>query len=256
MLILSFDTTNEYGGVGVYRDGECLVEIANPGGTNYSISLFTMVDRLLAESHLRLGDIDLFAVANGPGSFTGIRVGLAAAQGWAKALGRPARGVAVPEAMVEAAATDTDLALPVLDARRGEFYLCPFQRSEPSEPRKGGDAVSLSGWAKPLRYSAEAEGMVLKPDQIALCIQRIAGNAVAGRAPLSMCCITRDEDRAAQSLRGMLSGALEWRIVSGTLSRAIARLALRAHQQGKPDSLSGLDAYYVRRTDAELHWSE
>jgi len=78
MLILSFDTTNEHGGVGIYRDTECLAEMANPGGTNYSVSLFDMVDRMLAEARLQLGDIDLLAVANGPGSFTGIRVGLAA----------------------------------------------------------------------------------------------------------------------------------------------------------------------------------
>jgi len=253
MLILSFDTTNEHGGVGIYRDTECLAEMANPGGTNYSVSLFDMVDRMLAEARLQLGDIDLLAVANGPGSFTGIRVGLAAGQGWAKALGRPARGVSVLEAMVEAATADRDIALPLLDARRGEFYLCPFRRTDAGGPESGGD---LLRGGDSLGYSAAAEGMAMKPDQIGLCVRQLAGNGRSGDAPPSMCCVIREQDRAAQSLRDALSGTFDWKVVPGILTGAIACLALRAHRQGRPESPSGLDAYYVRRSDAELHWRE
>jgi tRNA threonylcarbamoyl adenosine modification protein YeaZ len=253
MLTLSFDTTNEHGGVGIYRETECLAEIANRAGTNYSISLFDMLDRVLTEARLQLGDIDLLAVANGPGSFTGIRVGLAAAQGWAKALGRPARGVSVLEAMVEAAAADTDLALAVLDARRGEFYLCPFRRSDIGGPESGGD---LLHGGNSLRYSAEAEGMAMKPDQIELWVRQLAGNGCSSDAPPSMCCVIRAQDRAAQLLRSTLSGMFDWKVVPGILTGAIACLALRAHREGKPESPSGLDAYYVRRSDAELHWRE
>jgi len=253
MRILSFDTTSEKGGVGIYRDTECLAEIANAGGTNYSISLFDMVDRLLAELRLQLGDIDLVAAANGPGSFTGIRVGLAAAQGWAKALGRPARGVSLLEAMVEAAVIDTDMALPVLDARRGEFYLCPFRRSDAADPRNSGGLRHL---VNSLRYSAEAEGMAMKPDQIELCVRQLSGNWHSGDTPPSICCISREQDPVAQSLRSTLPGTFDWKVVPGILTGAIARLALRAHREGKPEPPNGLDAYYVRRSDAELHWRE
>ncbi len=253
MLILSFDTTSEHGGVGIYRDTGCLAAMANAGGTNYSISLFDMVDRLLAEVGLRLGDIDLFAVANGPGSFTGIRVGLAAAQGWAKALGRPARGVSVLEAMVEAAEANTDIALPVLDARRGEFYLCPFRRSDAGDQENGGHLLHRG--TSP-RYSAAAEGLAMKPDQIELSLRQLAGNGRSGDTPPSMCCVTRAQDGAAQSLRNALSGTFDWKVVHGILTGAIASLALRAHGEDKPESPSGLDAYYVRRSDAELHWRE
>jgi tRNA threonylcarbamoyladenosine biosynthesis protein TsaB len=253
MLILSFDTTNEHGGVAVYRETECLAEIVNPGGTNYSISLFDMVDRLLAEARLQLGDIDLLAVANGPGSFTGIRVGLAAAQGWAKALGRPAHGVSVLGAMVEAAAADSDIALPVLDARRGEFYLCPFRRSDAGGTASSEDLL-LGG--NSLRYSAEAEGMAMKPDQIELCVRQLVGNGRSGDRPPSMCCVIREQDRPAQSLRSAFSGTFDWKVVKGILTGAIACLALRAYREGKPESSGGLDAYYVRRADAELYWKE
>jgi len=253
MLILSFDTTSEYGGVGIYRDTECLAVMANAGGTNYSISLFDLVDHLLAEVRLRLGSIDLFAVANGPGSFTGIRVGLAAAQGWAKALGRPARGVSVLEAMVEAAAADTEIAVPVLDARRGEFYLCPFRRSDGWD-QENGEHLLHRGIS--LRYSAAAEGLAMKPDQMELCLRQLAGNGRSGDTAISMCCVIRAQDRAAQSLRSALSGTFDWKVVPGILTGAIAGLALRAHREDKPESPNSLDAYYVRRSDAELHWRE
>ena len=101
MLILALDTTSEVGGVGIFRDHECLARVANDGPANrYSVSLFYMVDQAIEEAKVRhgvpvrgLADIGLIAVATGPGSFTGIRVGLAAAQGWAKAFGLPVRGV-------------------------------------------------------------------------------------------------------------------------------------------------------------------
>jgi hypothetical protein len=101
MLILAVDTTSEVGGVAIFEGKECLASVANDGAANiYSITLFQMVDRLVAEARAKahaqlkaLSDIELYAATNGPGSFTGIRVGLAAAQGWAKAFGRPVLGI-------------------------------------------------------------------------------------------------------------------------------------------------------------------
>jgi len=155
--------------------------------------------------------------------------------------------------MVEAATADSDIALPLLDARRGEFYLCPFRRTDAGGPESGGD---LLRGGDSLGYSAAAEGMAMKPDQIGLCVRQLAGNGRSGDAPPSMCCVIREQDRAAQSLRDALSGTFDWKVVPGILTGAIACLALRAHRQGRPESPSGLDAYYVRRSDAELHWRE
>jgi len=111
MLILALDTTSERGGVALHRDLECLAAAENAGGTSYSVSLFEMTQQALAAAGAALADVALFAVATGPGSFTGIRVGVAAAQGWAQALGRPAAGVSVLEALVEEARPDADWAL-------------------------------------------------------------------------------------------------------------------------------------------------
>jgi tRNA threonylcarbamoyladenosine biosynthesis protein TsaB len=154
MLILAFDTTSDEGGAGIFRDTECLASIPNQGQANqYSITLFELVERALAQAHLELRKIDLYAAANGPGSFTGIRVGLAAALAWGKAFGRPVRGVSVLEAMANQVPLTSDWAFPILDARRGEFFLGSFRR-KPSE---------LPEAARP-DYEPVDAGWILKPE--------------------------------------------------------------------------------------------
>lgn len=236
MLILALDTTSELGGVGIYRDRECLATLANEGPANiYSVSLFQMVERLLAETSVRLVDIELFAAANGPGSFTGIRVGLAAAKAWATAFGRSARGVSVLEAMVEEARPQSDLVVPILDARRGEFFLSVFCE----DPRN-----------RASRFVAEGEALVLKSDAlVAWLAQKVQTGA-------SVTCLAREHDQVTMAWREGLPRAFNWVTVSGTLVGAIARLALRAEQEGKPQPLAALDACYIRRSDAELMWKD
>ncbi len=66
--------------------------------------------------------------------------------------------------------------------------------------------------------------------------------------------VAREHDRAAQALRASLPENFEWRIVKGTLVAAIARLALEAARRGELQSPAELDACYIRRSDAEMHW--
>lgn len=239
MLILAFDTTNEFGGAGLFQDGRCLGELPNPARPgdsargSYSVTLFELVEKLLASNRKSLADVELFAVANGPGSFTGIRVGVAAAQGWAVALGRAVVGVSVLEAMVEAAHPETAFAAALLDARRGEFFLAVYQREDARSGR---------------RFKLAGEGMALRPESISAHLQ----GAVGSQARLT--CIVRDCDQAAQSLRSSLSKEFEWRALGGTLVSAIAALALAASRRGELQSPAELDAFYIRNSDAELHW--
>jgi tRNA threonylcarbamoyladenosine biosynthesis protein TsaB len=243
MLILALDTTSEQGGVGIYRDRECLTSIANEGPARiYSVSLFQMVDRLMANvaappiaSPVTFRDVELYAVANGPGSFTGIRVGLAAALGWAKAFGGAVRGVSVLEAMVDEAQPETDWAVPILDARRGEFFLGFFRRVQ--------QAASYHS-----RFQAEGKGLVMRPNALQPFLR---GHLPPGA---TVTCLAREHDQLALALREGLPNSCRWRSVAGTLLGAIARLALAAHQEGKPQPPAELDAYYIRRPDAELKW--
>jgi len=240
MLILALDTTSEHGGAALYRDFDCLASARSESPASYSVTLFQMVDRLFEDVRgqhpgplLSLRDIELYAVANGPGSFTGIRVGLAAAQAWAKAFGRPARAVSVLEAMVEEAAPEADLAVPILDARRGEFFLGTFRR------------IAAEGSNN---FATAEKGLVLRPEALGRFLDEHlhSGAAVA--------CLVREHDQRAQALRAALSESLGWAEVRGPLLSAMARLALEAHRKGRVQSPAELDAYYIRRSDAELNW--
>jgi tRNA threonylcarbamoyladenosine biosynthesis protein TsaB len=235
MLILAFNTTDEHGGAAIYRDRECLAAAANESAASYSITLFQMVDDLLRRTHLSLREIELFAVANGPGSFTGIRIGVAAAQAWGTAFSRPVRGISVLEAMVEEAQPDTRFAVPILDARRGEFFLSLFERADSA------GILSLRG-----------EGLLLKPDAAARFLQQTTGPANPAQ---TLTCIARQHDVAVQTLCGNQLQFL-WRSIPGPLVQGIARCALRALQHGMPQAPAELDAYYIRRTDAEMKWRE
>jgi tRNA threonylcarbamoyladenosine biosynthesis protein TsaB len=233
VLVLAFDTTGEQGGAGIYRDHRCLVSETNPGpARHYSVTLFEMVDRLLGEARLALRDIELFAVANGPGSFTGIRVGVAAAQGWASALHRPVKGISMLEALVDAARLQSEWAIPILDARRGEFYLALYRR-----------ASEHAGFA------LEGEGLLLEPQALATFLAEFAGRGPAQAAATG---VVREHDRASQALKGVLPASFCWQGVAGSLVEAIARLALRACREGRLQSPAELDACYIRRSDAEI----
>jgi tRNA threonylcarbamoyl adenosine modification protein YeaZ len=257
MLILAFDTTSEVGGVGIFRDHECLARVANDNPANrYAVNLFYMVDQAIEEARVRhgvpvrgLADMGLLAVATGPGSFTGIRVGLAAAQGWAKAFGLPVRGISVLEALVEAAQVRTDWAMSILDARRGEFFVGLFQRVV------GATLVVAPGRPQgpPLQedqppYVPADEGRLLKPEEL--------DPYLTSRLPegVGATCVVRGHDGAALALGENLSRSFQWQAVTGTLVESVARLGLRDYRIGKEQAASDLDAYYIRRPDAELYW--
>ena len=240
MLILAFDTTSEEGGVGIFRDAECLASIPNQGQANqYSITLFTMVEEALAQAHVELREIDLYAAANGPGSFTGIRVGLAAALAWGKVFDRPIRGVSVLEAMAKKVPLTSDWVFSILDARRGEFFLGSFRR-KPSE---------LPDAARPDFEPVDA-GWILKPDSLREFLEERLPNGE------SATCLVRAHDQAAASLSARLPTSLKWQQVEGILVNSIAAIARQEEQSGRPFPDAKRDAYYLRRPDAEVNWKD
>jgi tRNA threonylcarbamoyladenosine biosynthesis protein TsaB len=244
MLILAFDTTSPEGGVALYRDRECLGDMRPDASAkvNYSVALFEITDRLLTSAGLRLPDVDVFAAATGPGSFTGIRVGLAAAQGWAKAFDRPVRGVAVLEAMVEAAEPQSEAAIPLLDARRAEFYGGTFRRG--TAPEAGGQSHHY--------FALAGEAFVAGAARISRLVSEFMLSGRSGGIEV----IVREQDKPAIELAAQLPSELKIITVPGFLVGAIASVALRAAQQGRLQQPEELDAWYIRRSDAEVNWRE
>ena len=122
MRILAVDTSSERGSVCIVENREILGEVRLRRSVQHSDRLFRSVDFLLRYVPFGLADIDLFVAARGPGSFTGVRVGLAAMEAFAAAHDKPGAGVSTLEALAWRCGLTEQWIAPVIDARRGEVY--------------------------------------------------------------------------------------------------------------------------------------
>jgi len=114
MLILAFDTATDVATSALVADGEVLGE-----RTSRAVTLLEDVDALFRQAGARVHELDALAVGTGPGSFTGVRIGLSTARGLGLALGIPAAGVSTLDALAAGAPG----AVPVIDARRREVFV-------------------------------------------------------------------------------------------------------------------------------------
>src|SRR3990172_8650542 len=128
MRVLAVDTSSERGSVCVAESREILGEVRLASSIQHSERLFRSVEFLFQHLPFQLCDIDLFAAARGPGSFTGLRIGLAAMEGFAAALGKPAAGVSTLEALAWKTGIHDAFVAPIIDARRGEVYGALYRR--------------------------------------------------------------------------------------------------------------------------------
>ena len=146
-LILAFDTSTSCCSVGLtqggFDRGSVVATLSLCSGVTHSRRLLSAIDWLLKESSLSLDDISAVAVGLGPGSFTGLRIGMATAKGLAYGIGKPLIGVSSLDA-VAASVRSERLVCAVLDARKKEVYTC-FYRCDPKGiARRCGDALVMS----------------------------------------------------------------------------------------------------------------
>ncbi|HEY2321547.1 MAG TPA: tRNA (adenosine(37)-N6)-threonylcarbamoyltransferase complex dimerization subunit type 1 TsaB [Thermoanaerobaculia bacterium] len=133
MLILAADTSLPLFSVALLRDRLLLGAVALEGRSSRNEKLLPAVDWLFTESGVDRHEIDLFAVTRGPGSFTGVRIGLATIQGLALALGKPICAMSTHEAIALGEGSGERIAV-VDDAGRGEFYVSRFEGHREVEP--------------------------------------------------------------------------------------------------------------------------
>lgn len=158
MLILGFDTATDVATSALVDDGEVLAERASRAQT-----LLEDVDALLRQGGAQPRDLEALAVGIGPGSFTGVRIGLAAARGLALSLGLPGAGVSTLDALAAGAPG----ALPVIDAKRRElFTLVEGERVvlAPAELDVAAGTVCVGSGATRYRGVLEEKGAVVPPD--------------------------------------------------------------------------------------------
>jgi tRNA threonylcarbamoyladenosine biosynthesis protein TsaB len=160
MKILLIDTCGETGSVALADTDSVVTRVvaAELPGRSASERLVATVRQLVAEARLRLSDLEVIAVVNGPGSFTGVRVGVSAAKGLSEALGIPV--IAISRLAVLAEAGDGGQLLTALDAGRGEFYCGVYGGP-------GGGREALLSRAEVVAAGAECGRLVVCEPQVA-----------------------------------------------------------------------------------------
>src|ERR1700728_295325 len=238
VLTLALDTSSPAGSLAVLRDERVIGTVSTWTEEIYSSRMFRHLNFLLEELSLRLQDFDLFAVAAGPGSFTGLRVGLAAAKGWSEVFRKPIAAVSALEAMAAQSHSQASLVVPVLDARRGQVYFGVYRRLVVS----GGDG----------RLALDGDECVMTPEEFLISLDahlESSDYAIVTPAPeVIQASLSRNE--TARGARGTVRVEQASAILAGHIGRLGYQRALR----GETVDALKLDANYVRRTDAELHW--
>lgn len=127
MLILSIDTATPVAGVALVDDKKTYYEALANTGYKHSRTLLQMIDVSFQQTGYSLAEVDAIAVTTGPGSFTGLRIGLATAKGLALAAGKPIIGIPTLDAIAHNISWRPDLICPILNARKGEVYTSFYQ---------------------------------------------------------------------------------------------------------------------------------
>ena len=127
MILMCVDTSGPSAGLALVRDGELIYEATLVNKLTHSVNLMPMAEEALRSSGLEMKDIGLFAAVAGPGSFTGVRIGVAAVQGMAQGLNKLCLPVNALEALAFGLLSDEYIVCPIRDARAGQVYGAAFR---------------------------------------------------------------------------------------------------------------------------------
>ena len=168
MKILALETSAKTVSAAVSEDGKILASGYQDTGLTHSRTLMPIVEHILKNAGLTMADMDAVAVAAGPGSFTGIRIGVAAAKGLAFGADKPAIGVSTLAAMARGVAFSDGLVICAMDARRNQIYNALFEAKDGQLTRLTDDrAIALADLAEELR--TDPRPMTVVGDGAKLC---------------------------------------------------------------------------------------
>jgi len=218
--VLAIETSGPVGSAAACRDDDVLSEARLERGMEHGRMLLPLLDRVVKDAEWdKTRDLDLIAVSRGPGSFTGLRVGVICAKTIALHLDKPLIGVCSFDAMARNAPREETRILTALDAKRGEVYAAAYER------REG-------------RLVRTREPFVTTPDKAAALLQTpfyVMGDALPRYADI-LC--EGGSTAADQTL---------WRVRASV----VAQLGLAAHRSGRRDDPLTLTPLYLRLPEAE-----
>ena len=231
VLVLAIDTCDSRGSVALLRDGAVLAWLEHEANVEYSSWLLPSVAEVLKKAGLSMPEVAGYAAAAGPGSFTGVRVGLTTVKAWAEAYGKPVAAVSRLEAIAEQAPAGARRVAAFVDAQRGQVFGAVYQRA--------GDGV----------LSKLSDEMVIAPGKFVEEALRLSGEE-------GICWLSPDASlmlgEAAWKDRQAKGDRIE--AMAATLAPIIGRIGMRRLREGQAVDALALDANYVRRSDAEIFW--
>lgn len=152
MLILAFESSARAASAALCRDGRLVSQYIQCSALTHSRTLLPMAEDMLKNAEIALADVDLIAVAHGPGSFTGIRIGVSTVKGLSWAAEKPCVGVSTLEAMAWHGLSAGGYICPVMDARRSQVYNALFEIQDQKPRRLSEDRpLALSELAEEVR---------------------------------------------------------------------------------------------------------
>jgi len=230
VIVLAIDTCDSRGSVAVLRDGAVLKTVAHDSEEDYSSWLLPAVGECLIGAGVAIRDVHAYAVAAGPGSFTGVRVGLTTVKAWAEVYGKRIAAISRLEAMAAEAAPGTTWVAAFANAQRGQVFGAVYRRN--------GAGLARSG-----------DEMVIAPGKFVEGAAEVAGVESISWVSTDAECIVGEEAWKAREARGERVES-----VSSVRAPMIGRLGMEALSEGRFTDALTLDANYVRRSDAEIFW--
>jgi len=230
VIVLAIDTCDSKGSVAALRDDAVLKVVAHESQEDYSSWLLPAVRECLEGSGLQKEGVDAYAPAAGPGSFTGVRVGLTAVKAWAEVYGKRIVAVSRLEALAAEASGATACVAAFANAQRGQVFGAVYKRNGAGLARLGDE-------------------MVIAPGKFVEAAAEFAGGENISWVSVDAECVIAEPAWKAREMRGD-------RVECVTSVRApmIGRLGLAALAEGRFTDALSLDANYVRRSDAEIFW--
>jgi len=227
VLLLALDTCDSRGSLALLRGTELLGEIAHPPEEDYSSWLIPAAEFLLLENKISHSDLTGYVVASGPGSFTGVRVGLTTAKAWSEVYAKPIYPISRLQALADSTPTDAEFAATFIDAQRSQVFAALYRKS-------------AQGWQNVIEES------VISPlDFFGSCL------SAAGDSRLTWISLDPKILTDGPVWQELKPNAREIIHVRPPLAASIGKLALRHSEKQRVDALT-LDANYVRRSDAEI----
>jgi tRNA threonylcarbamoyladenosine biosynthesis protein TsaB len=230
VIVLAIDTCDSRGSVAVLRGGAALKVVARETDEDYSSWLLPAVRECLEGGGLRMEQVDAYAAAAGPGSFTGVRVGLTCVKAWAEVYEKRIAAVSRLEALAAEASQGTAWVAAFFNAQRGQIFGAVYQRNGAGLARSGDEMVSA-------------------PGQFVEAAAEMAHGEKISWVSMDAECVTTEEAWKAREARGERVDG-----VSTVFAPMIGRIGLEALAAGRYTDPLALDANYVRRSDAEIFW--